>query len=285
MRLQPLFTARDIGRIFRVSGSTARRRMAVLRAREEKRLGSEELVDNTGGSRAYRIGANAVRIFGLTREEVDTYVDRQLNAPVFSLLDEVDVKRISAGKWVSREVWFEDNYGKEFCVRRMCYFSLDGEYGDIYSKMKRIGVTVIPVAFFSWFSVVDFKGLFGNRKFIDRLCEVFYDPEHALELVGYLSRMTGRRSPVSDIVLIDALGYGGIDGREEAVNDLLKRLAKKIDRKRNLVFLGDDLLPEESGEVLGFPGFQRLEGTGFYISGSIEKFKEVRFKIWYVLMC
>lgn len=287
MRLQPLFTAEDIRRIFRVSGRTAQRRMAVLREQEEQRLGSGELVDGIGGSRAYRIGANAALLFGLTRKEVDSYVDCQLNSSVFSLLDEVDVSRIQAGKWVTREVWFADNYGKEFCVKRMCYFSLDGEYGDIDSGMKRIGVTVIPVAFFAGFSVVEFKELFGNREFIDRLCGVFYDPEHALELVGYLSRMTGRRSPVDAVVLIDALGYGGVDGREDVVNDLLKRLAKKIDRKRTLVFLGDDLLPEESGEVLGLLGLRRLEGTGFYISGSIEKFKEVRFKIWYVLkkMC
>lgn len=124
----------------------------------------------------------------------------------------------------------------------------------------------------------EFRELFVHSESTTKLLKVFWDHELNHELTGYLSKMTGRNYHVDEIVLIDGITYNCEAERDH----LLKNPAKKIDRKRSLVFLPESFLPDNTHQRISQTGFQKLEGTHFYISGSIEKFKDVRFKIWFV---
>ena len=90
--------------------------------------------------------------------------------------------------------------------------------------------------------------------------------------------MIGRTYNVDEIVLIEELTYR----RDAEFNNLLKNLAKKISRQRTFVFLDDSFLHENPELLLSQTAFQKLKGTHFYIAGSFDKIKEVRFKIWLV---
>lgn len=112
--------------------------------------------------------------------------------------------------------------------------------------------------------------MFAQSELANRLSKVFWDHDLNLQLTGFLSRMIGRTYNVDEIVLIEELTYR----RKAEFDNLLKNLEKKISRKRTLVFLDDSFLHENPENLLSQTGFQKLEGTHFYISGSIDKIKE-----------
>lgn len=282
MNLRPLFSAKDLMQVFQISERTARHRMAAVIDQRQKRYHGAATYKNPGGSKPYLVYADDVAFqFGVTRAAVQNYIDRQLTTSLYSLIDEQDLKRMLEGSLIKRNIWFVDNNYEQICIQRICFFPIEDGYSDINPQMNRIATTIFPVGLLSNITNADFKELFAHSELAAQFSKVFWDQDLNRELTGYLSKMTGRNYPVDEIVLIDELECGQQDPKAE-LDQLLKVLAKKIDRKRSLVFLADSLLPNNPDQLLSQTGFQKLEGTHFYISGSIQKFKAVRFKIWFV---
>lgn len=279
MNLRPLFSAKDLIQVFQISERTSRRRMAEVIDQKQKRYQGPASYKNPGGSRPYLVYADDVAYqFRLKIAIVQNYIDKQLTTSLYELIDERDLKRILRGSWIKRNIWFSDNSYKQICIQRIGFFPLEKGNTDLDPQMNRIAATIFPVQLLSNITNTDFRELCAHSELATRLSKVFWDQDLNRELTGYLSKMTGRNYPVDEIVLIDEL----IFNREAEADQLLKYLSKKIDRKRTLVFLADLILLDNPDQLLSQTGFQKLEGTHFYISGSIQKFKAVRFKIWFV---
>lgn len=280
MNLLPLFSTEDLARLFQVSERTAGRRMVKARSKIPKPYLKRYLEKNPGGSRPFLIQASYVSIgLGISSRDLVAYWDRQLNSPLCDLMDERDFEAVATGRWLKRCVWLEGTSGEIFAVKRMGYFHSSSGAGDFIDGMGNIEILSIPVSLITSAYLNDFKRIFENSKLISSVLNLFWDSDLNQELARYMSRMTGRRYAAVSIVVVEKLEGRGSTG---STLDLLKALGKNLHRERALVFLPDSLIVENAELITASTGFRKLEGTPFHISAGIDRFKEVRFKIWYV---
>lgn len=131
MNLRPMFSVKDLMQVFQMSERTARRRITEVIEQKQKRYQGPASYKNPGGSRPYLVYADDVAYqFRLKRAVVQNYIDRQLTTTFYELLDEQDLKRMSEGRWINRNIWFSDNNYKPFCVQRIGFFSISKrQYG------------------------------------------------------------------------------------------------------------------------------------------------------------
>lgn len=256
--------------------------MAKIREKAESQSRVIDSATEHAGSRPYLASSYFVMLdLGLKRADLNAYIQKKINAPLHSLMHEREVSAIYAKRWVKRSICFERYAEPALCIRRMCYFP--SERGNVAAgnEMRRIGITIFPLEVLTEKYEEVFERFFGINPVIKRIKSIFLKFEDTPELMGYLSRMTARRYSAENIVIVDEMHFTESDRSEEEVLEMLKAVGQKVDRKRAFVIMPGEFLPEERSRITAETGFRPLEGTEFYVSGSIQKFRELRFWVWF----
>lgn len=158
MNLRPFFSAKDLAQVFHINERTARRRIAFIIEKVQRRNKGAASFKNPGGSRPHLVYADEVTFqFGLTRDMVQTYIDNQLNTSLYDLIDERDLKRMLDGRWINRNIWFSDKNHNQICVQRIGLFPLYEGISDINPKMNRITSTIFPVQLLYYLTNADLE--------------------------------------------------------------------------------------------------------------------------------
>jgi hypothetical protein len=277
MDFTPYISAKDLSEMLGVSNRSARRLMEKIVGNRPKLKWAED--ENLLRLRNKCLAFHEVLQYtGLKGKDIVSHFERVLNAPPSMGLREADKVVKVGGKWHERTLLFENKPYESIALKRCTYSYVPGLDEKDATGVFGFGFTSFPSVLL-WHELQGYYGILLNEsRHFKSLERVFYDVAVHEELIGFLGLFCGRKKPAIEIVLVEEMG-----GLSEAGFYLMvDALGKKLDRRRCLVFLPEALVPEGLREKDRIKGFRRLDGSGFFVAGGVNRWVTPSLKLRWV---